>query len=120
MVDGVPSSALSTANRDRCSTSTSTSNWQCAFRKGRGLNEAVLTLRSLMHKCHRYKQPLYLAFVDLRKAYDSIPRGALWRVLSAYGVDPQAVDLLADLHTGTQAAVKLAGSKGDWFDIDRV
>lgn len=29
------------------------------------------------------------------------------------------VDLLADLHTGTQAAVKLAGSKGDWFDIDR-
>jgi hypothetical protein len=92
---------------------------QCAFRKGRGLNDAVFTLRSLMHKCHRYKQPLYLAFVDLRKAYDSIPRGALWRVLSAYGVEPKVVDLLMDLHTGTQAAVKLAGSKGDWFDIDR-
>ncbi len=92
---------------------------QCAFRKGRGLNDAVFTLRSLMHKCHRYKEPLYLAFVDLRKAYDSIPRGALWRVLTAYGVDPQVVDLLADLHTGTQAAVKLAGSTGDWFGIDR-
>jgi len=26
---------------------------------------------------------------------------------------------LADLHTGTQAAVKLANSKGDWFDISR-
>jgi hypothetical protein len=62
----------------------------------------VLTLHSLMHKCHRHNQPLYLAFVDLRKAYASIPRSALWRVLSTYGVDPQVVDLLADLHTGTQ------------------
>jgi hypothetical protein len=32
-------------------------------------------------------------------------------------VEPQVVALLADLHTGTQAAVKLAGSKGEWFDI---
>jgi len=45
----------------------------------------------------------------LNKAYDSIPRDALWRVLSAYGVDPKIIELLADLHTGTQAAVKLAG-----------
>lgn len=57
--------------------------------------------------------------MDLRKAYDSIPREALWRVVSAYGVEPQVVALLADLHTGTQAAVKLAGSKGEWFDISR-
>jgi hypothetical protein len=68
-----------------------------------------------MYKCQRYKQSLYLAFVDLRKAYDSIPRDALWRVLSAYGVEPKVVELLADLHTGTQAAVKLAGEHGDWF-----
>jgi hypothetical protein len=60
-----------------------------------------------------------LAFVDLRKAYDSIPREALWRVLSAYGVGAKVVELLADLHTGTQAAVKLAGNHGDWFDINR-
>jgi hypothetical protein len=92
---------------------------QCAFRKNRGLSDAVFTLRSIMHKCHRYNQPLYLAFVDLRKAYDSIPRDALWRVLSVYGVDKKVVDLLADLHTGTQAAVKLASSKGEWFDIGR-
>jgi hypothetical protein len=81
---------------------------QCPSLKGRGLNDAVFALRSLVHKCHRHNQlqPPYLAFVVLRKAYDSIPR-ALWHVLSAYGVDSQVVDLLADLHTGTQAAVKL-------------
>jgi hypothetical protein len=72
-----------------------------------------------MYTCQRYKQPLYLAFVDLSKAYDNIAREALWRVLSAYGVDPKIIELLAYLHTGTQAAVKLAGGHGDWFDISR-
>jgi hypothetical protein len=72
-----------------------------------------------MYKSYRYKQSLYLAFVDLRKAYDSIPRDALWRVLSAYYVEPKVIELLADLHTGTQAAVKLANQHGDWFDIGR-
>lgn len=57
-----------------------------------------------MHKFHGYKQSLYLAFVDLRKACDSIPRDALWRVLSANGVEPWVVELLSDLHTGTQAS----------------
>jgi hypothetical protein len=66
-----------------------------------------------------YKQSLYLAFVDLRKAYDSIPPDALWRVLSAYGVEPKVIELLADLHTGTQAAVKQTNENGDWSDIGR-
>jgi hypothetical protein len=52
----------------------------------------------------------------MRKAYDSISCSVLWRVLPVYGVDSQVVDLLADLHTGTQAAVKLACSKVDSFE----
>jgi hypothetical protein len=47
---------------------------QSAFRKSRGLSDAVFTLRMLMSKCREYKQPLYMAFVDLSKAYDTIPR----------------------------------------------
>jgi hypothetical protein len=90
---------------------------QCAYRSNRGLSDATFTLRSIMYKCNRYKQPLYSAFVDLRKAYNCIRRDALWRVLSGYRVEPKVVELLVDLHTGTQAAVKLAGEHGAWFDI---
>jgi hypothetical protein len=63
----------------------------CAFRKSRRLTDATYTLRSIKYKCQRYKQPLYLAVVDLSKAYDSIPKEALWRVLSACGVDPKII-----------------------------
>lgn len=43
-----------------------------------------------------------------------------WRVLSVSyalidGVQDQIVQLLADLHTGAQAGVRLGGQVGDWF-----
>ena len=91
---------------------------QCGFRRGRGLTDAVFTLRHLMSCSWEFKgQPLYLAFIDLRKAFDSVPRDALWRVLRAYGVPTLLVDLLMDLHTGTQALVRLGALRGESFDV---
>ena len=58
-----------------------------------------------------------LAFIDLRKAFDSVPRDALWRVLRAYGAPPLLVELVSDLHTGTQAAVRLGALKGEPFSV---
>jgi hypothetical protein len=90
---------------------------QSAFRKGRGLTDALFTVRMLISKCVEFGQPLYMAFVDLRKAYDCVPREALWKVLRVYGVHGKLIELLEDLHTGTQAAVKLGGAVSGWFDV---
>ena len=54
---------------------------QCGFRKGRGCIDQVFSLRVLAEKASEYNTPLYLCFVDLRKAYDSVSRDALWVVL---------------------------------------
>ena len=58
-----------------------------------------------------------MAFVDLRKAYDSVPRDTLWRILHVYGVHTKLIELLMDLHTGTQAAVRMGGVVSEWFDV---
>ena len=50
--------------------------------------------------------PMYMCFIDLRKAYDSVNRDALWKVLHVYGVPDKLVRLLKDLHEGNEAAVK--------------
>jgi hypothetical protein len=92
---------------------------QSAFRKGRSLGDAVFTLRMIMSKCREFGKPAYMAFVDLRKAYDSVPRELLWLALRQYGVHPRLQALLFDLHVGTQAAVKLEGVRArEWFDVD--
>jgi len=90
---------------------------QCGFRKGRGLTDAVFTLRMLMSRAYEYATPLHMAFIDLRKAFDCIPRDALWRVLRVYGAPPKLVSLLWDLHTGTAALVRLNGRLGAPFAV---
>ena len=61
--------------------------------------------------------PANVYFVDLRKAYDSVPRDTLWRILHVYGVHTKLIELLMDLHTGTQAAVRMGGVVSEWFDV---
>jgi hypothetical protein len=70
-----------------------------------------------MAKAWEYAAPLHLAFIDLRKAFDSVPRDALWRVLRAYGVPSLLVELLMDLHTGTEAIVRLGTVMGESFVV---
>ena len=35
--------------------------------------------RQLVEKCHERDDALFVLFVDLKKAYDSVPWSALWR-----------------------------------------
>jgi hypothetical protein len=62
-------------------------------------------------------QSLFLAFIDLRKAFDSVPHDAFWQVLRACGIPPLLVGLRMDLHAGTQAAVRLGPLNGGAFDV---
>ncbi len=92
--------------------------WQTAFRRGRGLGDAVFTLRMVMSRCREFNQPVHMAFVDLQRAYDSVDRDMLWLALQWYGVHPKLQALLQDLHVGTQAAVKLGGFRAkEWFEV---
>lgn len=90
---------------------------QCGFRPGRGTVDAMYVLRSLGAACGEFNTCLAKAYIDLTKAYDSIDRWALWKVLRLYNVHPKLIALLEDLHSGTTAAVRLEGRVGPAFDV---
>ena len=50
---------------------------QCGFRKGRRCTDMVFYARQLVEKAIEHEELLYVVFVDLRKAYDSVPRTAM-------------------------------------------
>jgi len=52
---------------------------QCGFCKGGGYTDMIFVVRQLMEKTREHGDSLFLLFVDLKKAYDSVPRDALWR-----------------------------------------
>lgn len=55
--------------------------------------------------------------MDLRKAYDSVPRLALWQVLRKYGIPPTLISIIKSLHEGMQAEVRVGTAITDRIDI---
>ena len=60
---------------------------------------------------------LLAAYVDLCKAFESVSRDALWRILGLRGVPPKLIDLMSELYSGTESAVKCGGTISDLFPV---
>jgi hypothetical protein len=90
---------------------------QHGFRPGSGTNGALCSLRILVEMSREFRAPLHTAFVDFRKAFDSVNRDALWAVLAARGVAPKLVRLITDLYAGCGASVRTNGAQSAPFPM---
>ena len=61
---------------------------------------------------------MYLRFIDLTKAYDSVDRTLLWDVLARFGVPSRMLAVIRQFHDGMQACVRLDdGERSHKFDV---
>ena len=90
---------------------------QHGFRPGSGTNGAVCSMRIMMELSRARRTPLHAAFVDFRKAFDSVNREALWAVLAARGVAPKLVTLIKDLYSGCSASVRTSSAQSAPFPM---
>ena len=51
---------------------------QFGFRKDRGTIDMIFTARQLQEKCQEQNVDLYMTFVDLTKAFDTVSLEGLW------------------------------------------
>ena len=86
---------------------------QCGFRKGRGCVDMIFVARQLIEKAIEHGEALFVLFVDLKKAYDSVPRQALWRVLEKCGVPTVMLSIIQSCHQGMRAEVRVGRSEWD-------
>jgi len=56
------------------------------FMPGRCTCDRILTLNLIAQRRREFGSPTYAAYVDLRSAFDSISRPALWLLLSRLGI----------------------------------
>merc|ERR1712236_174447 len=55
----------------------------------------------------KYEKPLYFAFIDFKKAYDSIDRKKLIEVLIGYKINPKIIDLIVQMYKDDYTILKL-------------
>ena len=90
---------------------------QCGFRPQRSTVDIMFVVRRLQELA-RKDTPLYLCFIDLTKAYDSVDRTLLWDVLARFSVPPRMLAAIRQFHDGVQACVRLDGGEcSDKFDV---
>ena len=66
---------------------------QCGFMSGRGTTDASFIVRQLQEKHLAANRPLYMAFVDLEKVFDRVPRDVIWWAMHKLGIDEWLVRL---------------------------
>src|SRR5678816_2010228 len=80
---------------------------QHGYRKGRSTTDLMFTLRQIGEKIYEYNRRIYVVFLDLRKAFDTVPRNGLWRVLEEnYGVGRGLCDALKSIYKVAKCNVR--------------
>jgi len=91
---------------------------QAGFRRNKSTVDQIFTLKLIMEKSQEYNKPLFLCFIDIQKAYDSVDRNLLWKVCRCYSISDKLIRLLKLLHSKTKAQVRIGGKLSEAFEIE--
>ena len=90
---------------------------QAGFREGYSTTDNAFILYSLIHKYLSKKGgKLYVAFVDLTKAFDLVNRRKLWKVVSDTGIKGKLYKNLLAMYRSVKACVRTNEGLTDFLD----
>ena len=90
---------------------------QFGFRSGRGTTDAIFIVRQIQEMFLEKKRDLWMAFVDLERAFDRVPRKVVWWALRRLGVEEWLVTVTIAMYEGVTTAVKMNEGESDGFDV---
>uniref|UniRef100_A0A8D8R4I6 Craniofacial development protein 2 n=1 Tax=Cacopsylla melanoneura TaxID=428564 RepID=A0A8D8R4I6_9HEMI len=80
---------------------------QFGFRNGRGTREAILALRLITEECMRVNKPVYIAFVDLQKAFDNVNWNLMMEILKDSNVTFKDRRIISNLYKNQRAYIEI-------------
>nr|VZI32590.1 unnamed protein product [Spirometra erinaceieuropaei] len=90
---------------------------QCGFRRHRGTTDMIFAARQLQEKCQEMRTHLYSTFVDLTKAFDTVNREGLWKIMQKFGCPERFTQMVRQLHDGMMARVTDNGAVSEAFAV---
>ena len=91
---------------------------QCGFRQGRGCVNMIFCVKQLVEMSVEHNTNTYILFIDLRKAYDSVPHQALCSCLENYGIPPVMIEVIKSFRENMKAIVTVDGSSAPDFEVN--
>jgi hypothetical protein len=90
---------------------------QAGFRRGYSTVDQIFNLYAVAQKCLSKKgQKLYVAFVDFKKAFDSVHHGKLLETIQAEGIKGKFYQALQAMYESLLSCVRVNGVLSEFFD----
>lgn len=90
---------------------------QGGFRKNRQTVDHLFVVSGVVQLRRIEGKKTWMAFLDLRKAYDSVWREGLWEKLKAYGVGDKFLRVCRELYSSVSARVRIGQTLSEAFRI---
>ena len=82
------------SNKDTTVSFHKINSMQFGFMAGKSTKDGIFIVRQLQEKYLARNKELWMAFVDLEKAFDRVPREVIWWALRCLGVDEWIVSMI--------------------------
>lgn len=93
---------------------------QFGFRENHRTSDSIFVIKSLINKyLHKNKKKIYVCFVDLKKAFDSLWRNGLLYKLIKVGIGKNMYEIIKSQFVNTEGAIKYKDKHSDFFKIQR-
>jgi len=69
----------------------------------RAVTEQVFTLQNIIEQSLEHQQDLIINFIDYKKAFDSVHRPSLWKILKYYGIRDRFINIFKALHINSSS-----------------
>ena len=91
---------------------------QAGFRSGYSCDDHLFAITMMIEISLEWNQPLWVAAIDFKKAFDTVEHGGLWYSLIEQGVPLNYVDVLMRLYNGQRGQVRTDRDSKE-FDVQR-
>ena len=75
----------------------------------------IFTAQQLQEKCQEQNVDLYMTFVNLTKAFDTVSHEGLWKIMAKFGCPAKFLAMEGQFHDGMLARVQNDGEFSDPF-----
>jgi len=90
---------------------------QCGFRRNRSTIDHIFCFRQILEKKWEYNEEVNQLFIDFKKAYDSVRKEDLYKILIEFGIPKKLVRLIKMSLNESYSRVRVGKNVSDRFPI---
>ena len=94
--------------------------YQAGFGKNRNCLKQIHVLRRVMEAYHERKLHLIAVFIDFKKAFDSIDREMMWKILRNYGIPKNIVNAYEVIYSSSKSRARLGEKISEAFHVTTI